>query len=954
MATEVTAPLGMVGRADLLRALAVAPRDYLALENNAQGWFGYVREAPEQRPEPLTLDASATQPETPPERGTELPLKMPFVYAEVQREYLAPSAAQPLSAPAQVKPIDEALAQAPSAQCLIRYEDLVPQARLLPALRRFLSTLRPGALDIAQLTQQLAERNLPRHLPRLKRRRWHPDVVVLLDFSPRLWPYREDMHRLAERMQQHCGRSAVSLRVVKHGALGPWSDWRAYQNGQSDEPLLHPWAPPRAGTPLLIASDLGLLLGADSAACQDWRSFIAAQTRSGVRPVALAPLGAAQLDAQLTQALPVLRWSADAPLRPARVHAPACAVPPGLDDLLAMAAATRRVDPPLLRAMRKLNPHAPLNAGLEGALWVHADVEAGTAASIRPAAREAHLQRFGALQAHLHIALNQLRSNHHAHLRAVLNHEETLLWESYASTEAVNSSPDIQQQIRDAEKFFEHLAATLSQDTSDEYTARWRHVAQDIYMRADASMVQKHGNLLAPLVKAQVRRDDDIGKPPAVPAWVTPAMLSAWRKEREVRDPVPCWIVVDAARGGVVLQSTPAAARQSALGDALLLDAGGARAQVGKSSRWRTLHLPDLPVRLSRFDDACELRIETAREMRLVAPVQRPRGIAGWSVHPGGARVTAAPLAVYQAHWPSAELQAVRAKPVADERTPTYTFEAIPVTPTAVQTTVTFGIDAEFGAWADLTLAARKGEVTQRLRWIEPGEFMMGSPAGELEYSDEGPQHRVTLSEGYWLADSACTQALWEAVMGNNPSHFKNDAQHPVEQVSWDDVQTFLRKLEQLMPGIEAKLPTEAQWEYACRAGTKTPFSFGENISPEQVNYDGNEPYLKGEKGLYRQQTVAVKSLPPNKWGLYEMHGNVWEWCADGLRDYSKEPQRDPEGPLSGGKGAHRALRGGSWFDFAGWARSAFRFAYPPGIANHVLGFRLSLRSIEPGQDQGR
>ena len=117
MATEVTAPLGMVGRADLLRALAVAPRDYLALENNAQGCFGYVREAQEQRPEPLTLDASATQPETPPERGTELPLKMPFVYAEVQREYLAPSAAQPLSAPAQVKPIDEALAQAPSAQC---------------------------------------------------------------------------------------------------------------------------------------------------------------------------------------------------------------------------------------------------------------------------------------------------------------------------------------------------------------------------------------------------------------------------------------------------------------------------------------------------------------------------------------------------------------------------------------------------------------------------------------------------------------------------------------------------------------------------------------------------------------------------------------------------------------------------------------------------------------------
>ena len=274
MPADVTVPLGAVARADLLRALAVAPRDHLALDIDARGWFGYVREAPVIKlHEPLAVGAQAVQPDPPP---------------EVKRELLAPPApdAQPSFTPEQVKPIGEATAKAPSTQRLVRYEDLVPQARLLPALRKYLTILRPGALDIAGLTKQLAENDLPRHLPRRKLRRWHPDVVVLLDFSPRLWPYREDMHRLAERMQQHGGRSSVSLRVVKHGPLGPWSDWRAYQNGQSDEPQLHAWTPPRVGTPVLIASDLGLLLGADSAVCDDWRTFIAAQTRSGALPVA--------------------------------------------------------------------------------------------------------------------------------------------------------------------------------------------------------------------------------------------------------------------------------------------------------------------------------------------------------------------------------------------------------------------------------------------------------------------------------------------------------------------------------------------------------------------------------------------------------------------------------------------------------------------------------------------
>lgn len=260
-----------------------------------------------------------------------------------------------------------------------------------------------------------------------------------------------------------------------------------------------------------------------------------------------------------------------------------------------------------------------------------------------------------------------------------------------------------------------------------------------------------------------------------------------------------------------------------------------------------------------------------------------------------------------------------------------------------------------FGAWAEFTVRTEHGSATQRMRWIEPGTFLMGSPDDEPErWDNEGPQHPVTLTRGFWLADTACTQALWRAVMGNNPSLFNGDDQCPVERVSWEDVQKFLRKLESLLPGIEAGLPTEAQWEYACRAGTTTPFSFGEQITPAQVNYDGNYPYAGGRKGEYRARTVPVKSLPANAWGMYEMHGNVWEWCADGLRTYDDAPQQDPKGPADT---AHLALRGGSLFTHARGARSADRYRNAPGTVSGHMGFRLCLMSpglVRTGGPEGR
>ena len=232
------------------------------------------------------------------------------------------------------------------------------------------------------------------------------------------------------------------------------------------------------------------------------------------------------------------------------------------------------------------------------------------------------------------------------------------------------------------------------------------------------------------------------------------------------------------------------------------------------------------------------------------------------------------------------------------------------------------------------------GNAWQGFRWIPPGCFVMGSPVDEAERGSAEVLHEVQLSRGFWLADTACTQALWMAVWPVNPSHFADDARNPVENVAWHDAQRFIGELNRRLPGLQARLPTEAEWEYACRAGTTTPFSFGTTVSTDEVNYHGGFPYPGGEPGPYRQRTLPVGSLPPNAWGLYEMHGNVWEWCEDWYADYPTEPQIDPRGPTFG---KMRVLRGGTWSDPARYARSATRSRIEPAYRPRSTGFRLVL-----------
>jgi len=228
--------------------------------------------------------------------------------------------------------------------------------------------------------------------------------------------------------------------------------------------------------------------------------------------------------------------------------------------------------------------------------------------------------------------------------------------------------------------------------------------------------------------------------------------------------------------------------------------------------------------------------------------------------------------------------------------------------------------------------------LAMKFAWIPPGRFRMGSPPGEAERSDNETQHWVTLTRGFYLGVHLVTQGPWRWVMDSNPSNFKGN-NRPVDTVSWDDCQEFCRRLSEL-DGRRYRLPTEAEWEYACRAGTTTPFSFGDTISTDQANYDGNYTYRRGKKGKFLEITTSVGSFPANAWGLHDMHGNLWEWCQDWFGPYPTEEAIDPIGPESG---SARVLRGGSWRDHAWVCRAAYRHKDGPGKRYHRLGCRVCL-----------
>jgi formylglycine-generating enzyme required for sulfatase activity len=931
--------LAAKSRAQLVCLLATLPK---AEWEAAAAVAGFVRGEPAKKSLGETDEQATVRPPPPPEPGplpepyrpSDLP-DLPFWrVAAVSEEPPDPAAGSPPAWLVEAEPWKDLPVsdpqQRPPEQAV-----LVPRARQARVLRRQLAKPRgDGAVDVTRLCQMLAHRRLPRRLPRLRRPRWPARVDLLVDLSLDLRPFWDDFwqfaavlrHILGDRLHVWLTRSGDPFRVS------------AVPGGEPGE------LPLDEGAVVLLTDAGQYALG--TARQRRWVRFAGQCVAAGLRPLVFAPVPPRRADASLARWCDLLLWDRGAQLQPLRRHAGAVAaegappaLSPGSAGLLAALARASRVEPPLLRELRLALAERGTDIGSEFEVWHHGGVGSNIlACALAADARSAQETACAALPDALRSKVAGLVVTGNRHQSPLVRAEEALAAaprgdhhgrETARSLAATLHRGDNPAHNRELAGYVVQLTARRPEllGRNPELAVAWG-LANREALRAGTLKAFPPGVDLASLewLRADVagapavflgQEGERLGVYPATAP--RPACRLA-----EVESGADYWQIEHAAEAA----GSEAQPQVLKIGESWLPppDGGALRLRIGRRLLdLETVRRPEWAAGIGRCAEGLFVELADGRRAFWVPMTWAYGGYtrAGTTTLTMGFRLG------HRFWWSEDEYLAFLAAGEVLHRP---------------EWAVSHGSDAS-GYWAEFAV----GKVVQRMRWIPPGEFLMGSPEDEPERFTEGEwaetPHRVILTRGFWLADTACTQALWEAVMGKNPSHFTG-AERPVEQVSWEDVAgSFLPALDKLVPGLAPVLPSEAQWEYACRAGTTTPFWFGETISPYQVNFNGNYPYGGGATVEYREQTVKVKALPPNGWGLYQMHGNVWEWCADWHGAYPKQMAVDPVGTPEGRK---RVLRGGCWHSHGTYCRSAFRDTSEPGDRNDHFGFRLA-RGLFPG-----
>lgn len=937
-----------VSRADLLQYLAVADRDNLGLVADC---FGYRQTSciePIYETINFVLDdatvevsAQAYKPTTqhrPPEYLCRLttitPSDLVPAIAEHEEIRLPDWITDPeLTALDLNAPIRKA--GIPPAQ-----EPLVAWSRLWPVLRAILSEQQQKKRpDLVKLVKTIADGKLPTRIPQQQRQNWTAGLRILIDRPQRLRLFNHDYAQLVGQLQKLRGEVGLVQELLDDYPGGPVLAGNRKQA----------WRMPEPEIPLLILSDLGIYDESGQAE-QQWLAFGRKLQAAGCKAYVLMPTPARYLSQELANHYRCISWDRFSALdvlkaTGATAHNVAQRKRQDkqrLDEQLFWLSPLVELEPALLRAIRHRLFDKPLDVGFEALVWNHQDTDDTTSYLSVSAEKLSDYRDKFIEQARDNPAkaalLYALVKRYHAHKLLVDYYEEINMLAHAAGCadevlgEAVHYLKQFVKAVHEHEQhggLAQHSRTLLARQP--EAIKRRQDFLSSLWgilqLRSDASLNREDwvdaAQALPFLNRKQERQHYRLVQQ-GENLYLGSVSLSWWsyfNRWARVQDGDKLYLGIDASFNPLLnenfSQSLLTIAEFDTCGSLLLEE----KLQSGQAAekydhQLQEGELIELPLAVQ------QRRLHVNGQCYTLEAMQKP----GWATAIGrdrqGLFVTVPWLNEPRLYWQN---------PRQDQSGQWSGHQQL-------------GVD-QYGLYADLTI----NNISQRFRWIEPGAFLMGSPKDEPERYDDEVQHTVTLTQGYWLADTAVTQVLWQAVMGNNPSRFKYDLNNPVEKVNWYDAQAFIAELNKLVPDINAKLPSEAQWEYACRAGTVTPFSFGGNITPELVNYHGKYPYVGADQGLYREKTVAVKSLPANPWGLYEMHGNVWEWCQDyWAEQLSQEPVIDPVGSSTG---ASRVVRGGSWRHHGRNVRSAYRNRDDAGDRNGYLGFRLALGlGLRPGQ----
>ncbi len=799
-------------------------------------------------------------------------------------------------APRELPLSDEELVTPGSLTATPRPAPLTLWSRLWPALRAALQASVPGRdPDLPALVRAWGRGEVVQRVPRVARRVWAGRATVWVDRSRRLAPFWSDQVDVCRRLRGVCGQVGLDLLVLEARTqarvLAHHGDMLAGYR-------------PNPESPVLVLGDLGIYGSARERAA--WLATGRRLARAGVRAAALIPGPPARWDPGVVRAWSSLSWD-----RACRRGARVARRDPDFwearaDRLLRLASPAALVQLGLLRALRLLLPASEADAATELDAFGHESVRAADVTGLVLHA-EAAVRLRQEFAEHVSDALkaevSALIHRWHEGLPRELLQVETLAWLGLVPPEVVAPPGDAD----DARRFAARLEASARQTDRDQDPAR-RAVLRRFEQRALLSMPARVFQAVPSLKLVWAAAFDGV-EGVRVPAGLDPAALRAALRRAEA----PRWWGVRQVGKGLMISQSPSAVWPSHEG-------------AGSPLAWMEAAEPYLYLR--REGEAFETQI----------PLR------------DGAEIALAPRE-------EVELRTDRC--------------ALRVGPWVQEPWATAAGRDDLGLWAD----AEVNGVAQRFRWIPPGRFRMGSPESEAGREDrEGPQRWVTWTRGRWLADTPVTQALWEAVMGagNNRSRFKTP-DRPVERVSWEDCQRFVERLNAAVGALDARLPSEAEWEHACRAGTETATWLGDleirgaNDAPalDAIAWYGGNCGVgfdledgEGKKGWPEKQyphekggTHAVRQKLPNPLGLYDVLGNVYEWCLDAT-DFpvKRYPEGDVVDPRASRTGSDRVFRGGAWGSGARSVRAAYRYANVPSIRSVDLGFRLA-RGQEPGPE---
>lgn len=938
------------GRADLLYFLRQTDQDTLAA---SAGFFGY--QAPEKQDNKEDSTAVEDGYSVSEQQGKEQRGDKPKPQASQQRFFRLKERSQiqehkPVTSPPQrllntppftgsIAPLKKEEARIPAPQ------PLSPWRRIWPFLRAVLGAQdQSRQLDLDRIVRSLARGEVLRRLPYLARASWAMRAQVLVDLDPRIHFFWNDFYELVEQLQGMRGKMGLDLLCFEEGPLQPCT---AFERREQQLP----YRPPEPGTPILILSDLGLLNKCE----QGWLILGRRLQRAGLRPVVLMPCPERFWRGEVAELFQLKVWDRGRRY-PARsdglkkqVFLPKTEEKnPGLEDLLTASAAAVRVEPGLLRAQRLLFPAGRMDVGTEAAVWQHQEVEADLLSfRLQPEAKEKYAQLFkekyksedaGIYQQ----ALERMRAFHHI-LPPEIGFEEELQC-------ALLTDEPPEKEAKEALTFMWQVASTLYHGSAYPYAPHLKAWVVRLARRQWQWSEYWHGEAGEPLTIALTTvllehygPDEDIEFPTGFQlnqvAWLLdPGEPKEYELRQEMEQGLRQLVLYPVASIVAQRPGSMFMARLKMINNRLAWQHLRPDGQAGPVHFLDIGREREVPVP----EQGC-LEITSNFDRLLIDGMTKPAWASiAQGRQPGGREyfhlLTQGEEKKELAWCDPGEY------PVRDRQGNQVTVFEIKKGFFAVldeteeiceqgfrqpQWAKNIGVD-QYGLYADLVFEG----LTQRFRWIQPGSFLMGSPEDEIgRFSWESPQHQVLLTESYWLSDTLCTQGLWTVVMGRNPSRFNNSSR-PVEQVSWNEIQLFIKNINQRTNyNYIFKLPTEAQWEYACRAGTSTPFYFGTKIYTSLAHFKDHDSDVSG--------TIKVKSNPCNRWGLYQMHGNVYEWCHDLYTGYSLKLAIDPTGSDSG---KDRVIRGGAWFYDDRYCRSANRYWYNPTYVYDWLGFRLACK----------